>query len=98
MRANRKAISILLCFFLIVYIIFSIIFINEETHHDCSGQSCPICRQLHAAQSVLSTLKRGGGMTLIDIHKYIFIISIMYGINILLRQKTLITMKVELLD
>ncbi|MGI6722349.1 MAG: hypothetical protein ACOX4I_07400 [Anaerovoracaceae bacterium] len=40
-------------------IFFSLLFIVEETHHDCPGEGCPICALIHQAEQALNQIGSG---------------------------------------
>jgi len=42
--------------FLIIYILFSLVFMTLEADHDCSGESCPICAIIRTAQLNITLL------------------------------------------
>ena len=48
------ALSLLLCFFIVS--LSASIFIIAQANHDCIGDGCPICAQLHNAQKLLEQL------------------------------------------
>jgi hypothetical protein len=45
-----------------VCIAFSVVFVETMTaaEHDCTGEGCPVCLQIEAAQYFLKTLKLAG--------------------------------------
>lgn len=45
---------------LIIVMLFSAFYISIETHHDCTGEDCPICAQVQMCENTLH--KIGGGI------------------------------------
>ena len=33
--------------------IFSVMYMTEEMHHDCTGEDCPICECIHMCEGIL---------------------------------------------
>lgn len=93
-----KKIKMILGMIVVVCIVLSLIYVNVEKDHECSEHSCSICLQIHLAQDLLNNIKAViircfFGMTL-----YLCVLSISYGIKILRRQRTPVTLKVKLLN
>lgn len=97
MKRTRKISYFILCFILITAILGAIIFVNENAQHVCSGHECSICLQLHHAQQLLQNIGGNGQLRLLGI-VLSFLLSTVYLKKLLLNKKTLITLKVELLD
>jgi hypothetical protein len=54
--ALKRILSVVLCFCLVAIFTFSLSYITTHEHHDCSGEHCPVCVAIQAAQNVLKTL------------------------------------------
>lgn len=40
---NKKLLAYALSVMLISVLVFSVFYVSSETHHECSGEDCPIC-------------------------------------------------------
>ena len=98
MNKKKKVPAVLLCLVLVAGILLSYDYIIEETHHDCSGRECPICMQIEEAVQFLSTIK------FVPIVPYIVAVFLVclkkdrIQKENEIRNNTLITLKVELLN
>ena len=64
MAAVKRAFALVMCFVLVLSLLFSISFITHEVSHDCAGEECRICavitrcaetlEKLYAAASAIS--------------------------------------------
>lgn len=99
MKKSQRKLCVAMGILVVICVIFSLIYINKEAHHDCSGEGCPVCLQIHAAQELLNNIK---GAVLISLFCTVIDIFIghrlAYGIRILRRQRSPVTLKVKLLN
>lgn len=58
-RENQRSLAVLLIFILTVTIGYCILFEGINLVHDCSGSDCPVCQELHSAQSMTKQLLAG---------------------------------------
>ena len=60
MQARKKRmISLFICAVMICTALFSILFIEKELNHDCTGADCPICASVHQAEQTLKQIGSG---------------------------------------
>lgn len=55
-KIKSRTAKLFLFAFLIIYILFSLIFMTLEADHDCPGESCPICAIIRTAQLNITLL------------------------------------------
>lgn len=99
MKGKRRILSILLCIVLIAALVLSFEFIITHAHHDCSGEHCPICAQLHIAGQIISGIKAVFIVYAVfsAFHNIFYIADIFYKRG-RARLLTLVDLKVMLLD
>ena len=56
MQKSRRALAWVFCCAFVLTLFTSSVFILHEAHHDCTGEDCPVCRQVALAASVLRCL------------------------------------------
>ena len=56
MLKNKNLIAGIVCAVFVFTLLFSVIFIAVEIHHDCTGENCPICMEIQACVQTLQTL------------------------------------------
>jgi len=63
MKIKRRtaAVILLALYFFITFL--SVSFIMTEAHHDCTGENCPICREIHIVQAALNNFSIVCGLT-----------------------------------
>lgn len=54
MKKATKVTAVIMIAILFCSMLYSIFFITNNTHHDCTGESCPICEQLQIAGSIVN--------------------------------------------
>ncbi len=55
---SKKVLSTFVAITFLFAVMFSAIYISDNVHHHCTGQSdCPICLEIHLAEAFLSTIK-----------------------------------------
>lgn len=97
-RERQKKITVLLGMLLIVCMACSIIYVNEQRHHECTSQGCPICLQVHIAKDLLNSIKGAVLGTLFIWHLYLMLINKKVFIGIKVCQLSPISLKVKLLN
>lgn len=53
MKQGSKIISVFMACMIIFSLLSATVFISNYTHHDCSGEDCPICEQLHVTEGLI---------------------------------------------
>lgn len=56
MRNRKSRIILLTAFAVCLVVLFSLIYVLAETGHECIGDSCPVCAQIHVCESVLRSV------------------------------------------
>ena len=97
MKCHDQCLRKCLAIIMLISIICSIIYVGEGKYHECTGEDCPICLQLHRVETLLNTLKEVI-VFVICINIPVIVLHVLYRIKILRRQRTLVTMKVQLLN
>ena len=68
MRAKIKlAVKTALLWCAVLALILSVFFVVIHTHHDCAGESCGVCVQLHRLDDLLKTLFSAMGFVLFGV-------------------------------
>ena len=98
MSDNQRKINILLGIVVVICIIGSFIYINKEQHHDCTGQGCPVCMQIHAAQDLLNSIKAIVIIGFLCLAIKNFKLQMSYGLKGVSYRWTPVTLKVKLLN
>lgn len=96
MKHHDKKLRLVLMLIVVMCIIFSFVYEKEVEYHECSGQECPICLELHAARDLLNTIKASIICYIEIILIPVIVVHTLYRLVILRRQRTLITLKVKL--
>ena len=52
---KRRALSVLMLLLVVIVLVSSFYFILHETHHDCSGEGCPVCALVAVCRNTLKT-------------------------------------------
>ncbi len=95
---NKKSIAIVLVLLMLASILFSYYFIIENEHHDCIGESCPICLQIEEAIQFMQSIKYVPILAFIMVVQCLFIKWIPNKADQVYLKDTLISLKVELLN
>lgn len=99
MKLKKKVVAIFMCLIIIGTLIFSYTLVTKFAHHNCIGDECPICIQIDMALHTISNLK-----LMISIVPYLLALLCVFTLRCTdyvinnRTNKTLITLKVELLD
>lgn len=99
MQQIKRVIAILLCIIIVAAPILSYVYIIKETNHECIDESCPLCLQINYMVQIIQQYHSFTS-------KVSFVMALLCISTIVLcsyrkfRQttKTLINLKVELLD
>ena len=51
------------CTAFVIVAFFSLLFIVNGTHHDCTGEDCPVCACIHQAEQTLKQIGAGSSET-----------------------------------
>ncbi len=94
-RSERKLAGIMVIM-LLSALLFSFVFIISEADHECKGDECPVCSCIQLCESVLSNLGLGViSPEFTDIPVF-FGLLILPAFVFLVRQETLVSMKIRL--
>ena len=63
MKIKRRTAAVILLALYLFITFSSVSFIMAEAHHDCTGENCPICREIHIVQAVLNNFSIVLGIT-----------------------------------
>lgn len=97
-KIRNRYVSMILLIALFVCLFFSYQYMIKNAKHDCSGEDCPICVQLEAAIQFVSSIKVLPVLPFILAVLCVFTpIYTIHGKSFCVR-KTLVSLKVELLD
>ncbi len=64
MPKSKKA-AALLALLLAFVMLFSVLYIALEAHHDCSGDGCAVCAQIHACEKLIQQLALAAALLLV---------------------------------
>lgn len=97
-KSRSRVVAVVFVIFFVASILFSVNFSIENAHHKCTGDNCPICLEIAQAIQFVSNIKILPTMAIV-----LGIVGVVYfAIEQLVAQidrtKTLITLKVELLN
>ena len=56
MEKKKRTVAILLAVTVLFVMLCFALFIAAEANHDCTGESCPICRQIDLCQNTVKNL------------------------------------------
>ena len=56
MTNKRRIISFLMILLIVFVLVSSFWFILHETHHDCSGEDCPVCAMIAVCKNTLNSV------------------------------------------
>lgn len=93
---KQRAISFIVCFLFLFITFASLFYIVKEVNHNCTGEDCPICANIHQAEQNLKNL--GSGLTEVFAIKWIpvFIVELAGIQFVLFFCKSLVSQKVRL--
>lgn len=98
MKTERRLVSILIAMAVVFVMLGSIFYIAVEANHDCTGHDCPICEQISACKNFLKTLCTAVGVA----GTYAALIFVLCSIPVcwekIVFPRTLVTLKVKLLN
>ena len=96
MEAKKRILIILLTMAFIFGMLFSVMYIAIESHHDCIGEDCPICQYIIVCENTLKKLSTALAVISISI-TFVFSskISIIKNLKLILIQ-TLVSLIVNI--
>lgn len=56
MKRNTRIQAVLIAFAVLFIMLSSALYIAVEADHDCTGQDCPICEQIHVCENNLKNV------------------------------------------
>lgn len=81
MTRKKRALALFLSAFLTFVLFFSVLYIAEEAHHDCTGDNCPICRELEICAQTLSLLSAATTAAVLSVAVFRTVSEITYNIS-----------------
>lgn len=95
---KQRMISFIVCFLFLFITFASLFYIVKEVKHNCTGEDCPICANIHQAEQNLRNL--GSGLTAGFAIRLIpvFIVALAGIQFVLVFCKSLVSQKVRLND
>ncbi len=98
MKKKNRVIAIVVIVVILLTIFFAHDYIIEKAHHDCTGENCPICLSLEVAIKTITNLIIIPKLAIILAALCVFThLCVAFPLFICIK-KTLITLKVELLN
>ena len=94
---RKRFIAWILAVVIVVGIFFCMNFIIENTHHDCTGEKCPICLELAQAVHFISNIRFIPMLSYFLTVLSVFTLSRVLVEVLILHNRTLISQKVELI-
>ena len=88
----------MMCLFLLAGIFFSYNYISTHTTHDCSGEECAICIQIEEAVCFLSKINYSSHSSFVFVVLCLFAGNHVSVTQSVILKKTLVNLKVELLN
>lgn len=91
----KKIIAFIICFCIILFLIFSFSYIINNAEHSCIGKDCSICLKLYILQDIIKSIT----ITAFYVNIFYFIINILRIFitdNNLKSKKSLCSLKVKL--
>lgn len=97
MKKNR-ILAFAMVIMLISGIFFSLHFVIEHSHHDCTGKGCPICAEIEQAVLFITNFKYVPILLYLTIVLCAFAQDDIFDATWIFRNDTLVSLKVELLN
>lgn len=95
---KRRITAAIMCIVLLLVIAFSALYIVTEVHHDCSGDSCPICHEIQVCRQVLNTVGTAALVFVTCFSAVFILLTAFYVYSSTAEAVTLISLKVKLSD
>ena len=95
---SKRINALLMATIMIVIVLFFSFFIATETHHDCTGEDCPICACVSQCEETIRQVGSGVVIQTTIIEYVVVTILIAFGFINSLHAITPITTKVRLND
>lgn len=97
MKKNKLK-AIVLVAFMLIGILFSYYLMMEESHHDCVGENCPICKEIEQAIQFITHIEHLPSLLGVIVVPCLFLLLRRTVKKQKGKIQTLITLKVELLN
>lgn len=55
---SRRNIALLLCAIFVSFVCLSCILLHTETHHDCHGEECTVCKFVNECQIIIKDITK----------------------------------------
>jgi len=95
---KRRIIAAVMCFALLLVIVFSAAYIVIEANHNCTGDGCPICHEIQVCQQVLNTVGTAFVRVAVSLGAIFLFIAPVHTLIRTAEVVTLISLKVKLSD
>lgn len=56
MKKTTKVMTLMMLVMFFFSMLYSVFFLVNNAHHDCTGENCPICEQLQIAENIVNKL------------------------------------------
>lgn len=72
---KQRLLAQIVCILFLCVTVFSMIFLAEESNHQCTDTQCPVCTCIHQIEQAIKTLGTGmiSGVILIPVLIYLFV-------------------------
>lgn len=98
MRKKLNAIAVVTALIFLITMLYSMFFIAQNTHHDCTNENCPICEQLQMAESMVQRVSAVILVVVSSIFVYILANNFKYVYEHIITFISPIKLKVKLLN
>ena len=98
MKRKNRVVAILLCVFVLLFMLLSSSFIAQQDSHDCIGEGCEICVQIEKTQETLKKLVHTVSAIGLVVAATYLIQKVLRYVLELVRQNTPFLLKVKLLN
>lgn len=93
---KKRTLSLILVLTVLCVLFLSNIFISEHIRHDCTGEGCPICAEIHYVQNLINQLGGASILTAVVLGIVYAVRAVLPIICSLIQRGTLISDKVRL--
>ncbi|WP_333813567.1 hypothetical protein [Muricomes intestini] len=95
---KKRILSAILVLVVLCVLFLSNIYIGGHIRHDCTGDGCPICAEIHHAQNLINQLGGALVLTVVVLGTVYIVEAVLSIIYSLIQRETLISNKVRLND
>ena len=95
---KKRVFSMAVCILFIFVTFASLFYIVKEENHNCTGEDCPICANIHQAEQTLKNIATAmSAITIVNLMPVLFILLVM-GWFLPVFHTSLVSQKVRLND